>query len=97
MVKKIIWTPEAESSFESVIGYLQEHWSEREIIKFIQRAEIVIRHIERHPLSYRTAGKEDVREALVTKQNLLLYRIQGKEIYLLSFWDTRKNPAKKPL
>ena len=97
MAKKIIWTPEAELSFESVIHFLQEHWSEKEIVKFVQRAEIVIKHIERHPLSYRSAGKEDIREALVTKQNLLLYRIEENRIYLLYFWDTRKNSAKKPL
>ena len=50
MAKKIIWTPEAELSFESVIHFLQEHWSEKEIVKFVQRAEIVIKHIERHQI-----------------------------------------------
>jgi plasmid stabilization system protein ParE len=97
MVKKIIWTPRAEKSFDSVIAYLQEHWSEKEIINFVEKANAVIQHISRYPLSYRNAGKDDIREALITKQTLLLYRISAGTIYLLYFWDTRKNPLKKPI
>ena len=96
MAKKIIWTPEAEKTFDAIIDYLQEYWSEREIGNFIERVNSVTEHIKRHPLSYRSAGKEDVREALITKQNLLLYRVSGETIYLLYFWDTRKNPERKP-
>lgn len=97
MVKKIIWTPQAEKSFDSVITYLRENWSEKEIINFVAKANSVIQHVTRFPLSYRGAGKEDIREALITKQNLLLYRISGGTIYLLYFWDTRKKPLKKPI
>lgn len=96
MAKTIIWTPEAEKTFDAVIDYLQQHWSGREIKNFIKRVSSVTDHIRRHPLSYRSAGKEDVREALITKQNLLLYRVTGETIYLLYFWDTRKNPERKP-
>jgi plasmid stabilization system protein ParE len=96
MVKKVIWTPKAEKSFDTVIDYLEKHWSEREIIDFVERANTIINHIALFPLSYREAGVEDVREALITKQNLLLYRISGNKVYLLYFWDTRRNPLKKP-
>ncbi len=97
MVKKIIWTPKAEKSFDSVISYLEENWSERQIIHFIEKTNAVINHIDKFPLSCREAGKEDVREALITKHNLLLYRISGNTIYLLYFWDTRRNPLRKPI
>jgi plasmid stabilization system protein ParE len=93
VVKKIIWTPKAEKSFDSVISYLEGNWSEREVINFIQRVTVLVRHIERFPLSYPEAGKEDTRQALITKQNLLLYRISGN-VY---FWDTRQNPMKKTI
>lgn len=72
MAKKISWTPEAERSFEAVVEYLEENWTDREVVKFIERVNRVAEHIARHPLSYRATGKEDVREALITKQNLLL-------------------------
>lgn len=97
MVKKITWTPQAEKSFDSVIVYLREHWTEKEIKVFIERSNTVIFHISHFPLSYRSAGRDNIREALITKHNLLLYRITGNAIYLLYFWDTRKNPMKKPI
>ena len=81
MAKKIIWTAEAEKTFGAVIDYLHQHWSNREIQNFIERLSSVTEHIKRHPLSYRSAGKEDVREALITKQNLLLYRVVGENIF----------------
>ena len=96
MAKKIIWTPEAEKTYDAIIDYLQEHWGEKEIVNFIKRTNSVVMHIKKHPMLYRSSGKEDVREALITKHNLLLYRVAGNIIYLLLFWDTRKNPASKP-
>ena len=95
MAKKIIWTPQAETTLNAIVEYLVREWTEKEAIKFIQKVNSVVVHISRHPLSFRIAGKEDVREALITKHNLLLYRISGQNIYLLYFWDTRKNPSKK--
>ena len=96
MVKEIIWTPEAERSFEQILSYLQKFWTNRELINFIRKTEEITTHISRHPLAYRKAGKEDVREAIITKHNILLYRVAEKIIYILYFWDTRKNPKRKP-
>ncbi|MGQ0827467.1 MAG: type II toxin-antitoxin system RelE/ParE family toxin [Bacteroidota bacterium] len=96
MVKEIIWTPEAERTYDTVIAYLLEDWTNAEARKFIEKVNSIVNHISRHPLAYRSAGKEDVREAVITKHNILLYRISGSIIYLLYFWDTRKNPSRKP-
>jgi len=35
MAKVIIWTPEAEETFDSVIEYLERRWTENEIDQFI--------------------------------------------------------------
>ena len=95
MAKEITWTPEAEKTHNSVVDYLKRDWSEKEVIRFIEKVNNIVEHISRHPLVYPIAGKEDVREAVITKHNILLYRIAGQKIFLLYFWDTRKNPAKK--
>lgn len=95
MAKEIIWTPKGEKTHDEIIEYLEREWSEREVINFIKRVDKIVKHISRYPLAYRSAGKEDVREAVITKHNILLYRISGQIIYLLYFWDTRKNPERK--
>lgn len=54
-----------------------------------------IRHISLNPEMFRKSNKIDVREALITKHNLLLYKIKRETIDLIAFWDTRKNPKRK--
>ena len=42
MVKEIIWTPQAQITFNNVIDYLQNKWTEKEIVKFVESTERVI-------------------------------------------------------
>lgn len=93
--KKIIWTPTSIETFEEILAYLQKYWTEKEIIKFVENTELVIHYISEKPLMFRKTNKKNIREALVTEHNLLIYKIYTNHIALITFWDTRKNPRKK--
>jgi plasmid stabilization system protein ParE len=95
MVKEIRWTKEARDTFENVVRYLDQNWTEKEITAFIRSSNKVIDFITEYPNMFRKTTKPNVREALITSQNLLIYKIYSKQIDLLVFWDTRKNPRKK--
>ncbi len=95
MAKEINWTPEAEDTFEKVIVYLRTKWTEREVINFINSANRTISYISENPLMFRQSKKQNIHEAVITRYNLLLYRIKPKHIELLTFWDTHRNPKKK--
>ncbi len=95
MAKEIKWTTEAEDTFNAVINYLKVKWTEREITIFISSANKIISYISDRPLMFRQSKKQNIREAVVTKHHLLLYRVKPHHIELLTFWDTRKNPKKK--
>jgi len=95
MAQKIIWTPQAEKTFEAIIDYLQKNWSNREVEKFMTRTNKVIALISSHPEMYRGSNKVNIHEALITKHNLLIYSIRKDRIDLISFWDTRQNPRRK--
>jgi len=41
---------------------------------------------------FRRSAKMDIYEALITKPNLLLYKVTGNRIELLTFFDTRQRP-----
>lgn len=94
---KIIWSPEAERTFDAIINYLEENWSEKEIRNFIVETEKTIFLLKHNPFLFRGSEKENIYEALVGKQNLLLYQVSetSKRIELLSFWDTRQDPGSK--
>jgi plasmid stabilization system protein ParE len=95
MVKEVIWTPQAQITFNRVIDYLEEKWTEREIVNFIKLTDKVIEYIAQNPKMFRRTGKRNVYEALVTPYNLLIYKVYPNSIYLITFWDTRRNPKKK--
>lgn len=95
MAYKIVWLPRAEKRFEQIISYLNQHWTEKEIIDFIRRAEAIIHIISINPKAFRYSAQKRIFEAVVTKHNLLLYRKKGNTIELLTFFDVRQHPNKK--
>ncbi len=95
MAKEIRWTTEAEVTYQKIITYLEENWTDKEVSNFINTANTVIFFIAENPLMYRQSNKKNIHEALITKHNLLLYRVKPNHIELLTFWDTRQNPKKK--
>jgi plasmid stabilization system protein ParE len=95
MARQVIWTPEAELTFELVIDYLEGKWTKREIVAFIEATERVVDFIAEHPRMFRKTSILNVHEALVTPHNLLIYKVYPNRIDLLTFWDTRQHPRKK--
>jgi plasmid stabilization system protein ParE len=74
MAYKIIWLPKAEKRYQEIIDWLELNWSEKEIVNFIARTEDVVNLIRANPEIYRSSEKKNIRQAVVTKHNLLLYR-----------------------
>ena len=95
MAKEIIWSPQSEETFYKVVEYLQENWTENELNNFIVATEKVISYISENPLMFRKTNKKNIHEALVTPQNLLIYKIYVDRIVLITFYDTRNSPKEK--
>jgi len=95
MALTIKWTKRARESFDTIINYLKENWTEREIKKFIAESNRVIGHITVTPLMFRRSGKKGIHEAVIVPQCILIYRVQKKQIQLLVFFNTKQHPKKK--
>ncbi len=99
MSYKIIWAPLALETFENVIEYLNKNWTGKEIKKFVNKTFETIELLKESPYIFRSSEKENIYEAIIDKNNILIYQIDEtkKEIDILSIWDTRQNPKKKIL
>jgi plasmid stabilization system protein ParE len=95
MEKEVIWSKRAVKSYNKILKYLEENWNEKQIDSFIFKTEKTLLQIASNTIKFRSAGKFEVHEVLVTKHNLLIYRIKNKKIELVSFYDTRQHPKKK--
>jgi plasmid stabilization system protein ParE len=92
---QIIWLPKAEQRFQEIIDYLEYKWNDRVIENFITKTNTILYQIKRNPTLFRKSDKLNIYQALITKHNMLLYKVNGSKIELLTFFDTRQNPVKK--
>jgi len=97
MAKEVRWTDEAITTFNNIIGYIQAEWSEKAVREFIQKTDEVVTHVAVYPYMFKKYNKHSIRQALITKQTLLLYKIYTTHIDLVAFWDTRQNPRRKKM
>ncbi|CAG5008085.1 hypothetical protein DYBT9275_04190 [Dyadobacter sp. CECT 9275] len=85
-------------NFHGVITYLEENWDGTVIRDFVLRTEKVILLISEHPEMFRQISESNtIREAVITKHNLLLYKVFNNKIVLLAIFDTRQHPRKKKI
>jgi len=94
---EVIWSAKAKSTFFSVIDYLNENWTQKEMIQFNQRTLITINAIRKNPGIFPPSSKnKEVRRAIVDKNNSFYYKIDTyhQKIFLLTFFDCRQDPQK---
>jgi plasmid stabilization system protein ParE len=73
MSKKIIWTPESEKTFSSIISYLEKEWSSYVLLTFLDKVDQVIALIADKPELFPAVDKEKhLHKCVVVKQISLL-------------------------
>jgi hypothetical protein len=95
MALKIFWTEEAIFSYNKVIDYLIDNWTEREVVKFTDALTKKLTLLSSGNVTFKSSIKKSYHETLITKHNLLIYRVKPEHVELILFWDTRQNPLKK--
>ena len=95
MALKIVWTPQAEKGLKKVLTYLEEEWTEMEILQLENNIRNFLAHINKYPEMYpETEMHKNVRKGLVDKNNYIIYRVNsGKGIIeLINFRGTKQKP-----
>ena len=49
MALEIIWTPQAYKGLQNVLAYLEEEWTEREILNLEQRLKEFLERVSKYP------------------------------------------------
>ncbi len=92
---KVVWTFEAEKSFNAILDYLMEVWSQKEALAFIDLVEDTIENIRTHPEMFKVSPYNRVsREAFITKHTTMFYRILDELIEVEYFWGNFQDPDK---
>ena len=89
----IIWSENAELTFDAIVTYIRNSWGENSAGKFVRRVNQLLLNLSEHPYLFKSIPLDDnVRIGLITPQVSVIYKIHPNYIYLLYFWDNRLEP-----
>ena len=94
---QVQWSNQAIKTVNSVIKYLREEWTEKEVDNFLNKLDDVVSMIEINPELFRgSIKKKHVHLAIIKRRTLLVYQVrpQKKQVILLMFWNPKQNPKK---
>ncbi|MDA0196894.1 MAG: type II toxin-antitoxin system RelE/ParE family toxin [Bacteroidetes bacterium] len=94
---RISLTKRAERNYRSIKEYITNEWGERVAEAFEQKTVDFLDLLEDFSeIGVVEVPEKKIRGFQLTKQTRVFYRIKGERIIILTFFDVRQNPKKKP-
>lgn len=90
---QIIWSINAQITFDTIVVYLENSFGNNVTKKFIAKTDSSIQAIASFPDLYKAISlKQNVRKATISKVCSFYYEINDNTIVILYFWDNRQEP-----
>lgn len=90
---QIIWSKNAQITFDAIVVYLENNFGNTVAKKFIAKANSTIQVIAKFPNLYKAISlKQSVRKATISKVCSFYYEVNEDTIVILYFWDNRQEP-----
>ncbi|MEN9445782.1 MAG: hypothetical protein RL728_294 [Bacteroidota bacterium] len=87
---QITWTEIALDDYDECICYLENYFSEKEILNFIFQMDYSINLIQKNPFTFPISDYKNVRYLVVIPQITIFYSVQNDKIHLLRVFSNRK-------
>lgn len=84
---KIEWTLASKNDYWQNIEYLENHWSEKEVLNFINEIDYSLNLLAKGNVIFTNSDYPDVYKMVIIKQITIYYSIENETIYLLRFWN----------
>ena len=97
---KIKWNSSARADMRQVARYVNRKFGRKARQEFMQRVKDAEQRIATQPnigpIDPLYAGRlETYRSVIINGLNKMVYRVDGDIIYIVDFWDTRREPIKQ--
>ncbi len=93
MALRIIWTKQAAKGLDSVLEYLEKHWTIKEILQLEKKINQVTFQIAKNPeLFPKSTTYNNLHKAIIDKNNYLVYKINSTKnfIEIINFRGTKQ-------
>lgn len=98
MALEIVWTKRAETGYDNIINYLEVHFTEKEIRKFVRESNEFFDLLSEYPeLLQKTGKQKNVHRGPINKHTIVTYRIKPrkKQIELINIRSSRQKTLSK--
>ncbi len=94
-IKRVEWSLEARANLNNIMTYLENEWTEKEVVYFSERLEKQLSLLSQTPeICKRSLRKTGLRECQVTNYNTLFYTYDDDKLYIVTIFDNRQDPKK---
>ncbi|MBI1768201.1 MAG: type II toxin-antitoxin system RelE/ParE family toxin [Bacteroidetes bacterium] len=93
MAFEIVWTERAIAGFDEVITYLKTHWTDREVIHFVNETQQFLSLLSDYPyLLQKTSKFKNVHRGPLNKLTMITYRVKVRknQIEIINIRDARR-------
>ena len=84
---KVEWTLLARDDYWKNIEYLENNWTEKEVLNFINEVDYSINLLVKGNVIFTQSDYINVYKMVVIKQITIYYSIKNETVYLLRFWN----------
>jgi len=89
---KIFWSDESLENLDSILSYLEEEWTSKEIEKFKSKLGKQIQLITGNPKIFPVSQFQPrLRKAVLSRHTTIFYEINGNQIYIAYLFSNRMN------
>ena len=97
---KIFWQPFANEGKRQIANYIRRQFGLNSKKIFMEKVDETARMLMSNPYigaidSYYSDRTFTYRSIIVNGLNKMVYRIDGDTIYIVDFWDTRREPQRQ--
>lgn len=94
---KIIWTESAQKSQDAAAAYIFNEFGAMPLIDFYKNLDEIEEDLSDFPELGRIEPllqdrSKSYRSLVATKYNRIIYYVDDDKIYIVDFWDTRREP-----
>ncbi len=83
----------AQRKIENVFHYLEQEWSKKVKNDFKSKLLKQVDYLKQNPYMYPASEeKQDIRRCIITKHNIMYYRIVENDVEIITLHDTRSDP-----
>lgn len=84
---KVEWTLLARDDYWKNIEYLENNWTEKEVLNFINEVDYSINLLVKGNVIFTQSNYINVYKMVVIQQITIYYSIKNEIVYLLRFWN----------